>query len=228
MSITVSQDLMCGCGETLSVLIVESLNAERHPELREQVLDRSLHVFECDYCGKRTLVETPFLYFDFERRQLLGVHPVTEIAHARERSEELVEIYCQRLRDEAPALVRERAKDFLVRVCFGYEELREKLVIDDAGLSDLVVEALKCQLIGGDERLQASGLVTLRLDAITAEGDLAFVADWMMPTTIPLRVVASRSAYEAIAATRATLLERIPGLASGPHVSLLRLALPPV
>lgn len=228
MSITVSHDLACDCGEILTVTIVESLNAGRHPELRRQVLDRNLHVFECHYCGLQTLVEEPFIYFDFERCQLLGVHPVSELARARECSEQLVEIYCQRLRDEAPELVRGRAKDFLVRVCFGYEELREKLVADDAGLSDLVVEALKCELVASDARLQAAGVVTLRLDEITPEGDLAFVGDWMVPPPEVLRLVASRAAYDAIAAERATLLERIPGLASGPHVSLLRLAPPPV
>ena len=43
---------------------------------------------------------------------------------------------------------------------------------------------------------------------------------------VALRVNGQRRELELD--TRTTLLERMPGLASGPHVSLLRLALPPV
>lgn len=228
MSITSSHQLRCRCGETQSVQIVESLNAGRHPHLRDEVMERRLHVFECHYCGETTVVEHPFLYFDYDRRQMIGVRPTSDLPHARQHAEDVMEVYCQRLRDDAPAMVRERATQFLVRVVFGYEELREKLVAEDAGLSDLVIEALKCQLIGADPRVQAAGVVTLRLDAMTPDGDLAFIGDWMEPKRAELRIVADRAAYDALAATRATLLERIPGLASGPHVSLLRLALPPV
>jgi hypothetical protein len=228
MSITVPLDLPCRCGETLHVQVVESLNGGRHAHLRKSVFDRSLHVFECHYCGTTTRVEKPFLYFDFDRRQMLGVYPLADLERAQQCAEQVMEIYCERLRDDAPTMVRERAKDFLVRVCFGYEELREKLVIDDAELSDLVVEALKCEMLAIDEGLRAAEVVTLRLDEVTGDGDLVFVGDWMVPPRQVLRVVASRADYEAVAATRATLLERIPGLASGPHVSLLRLALPTV
>ncbi|HUQ06338.1 MAG TPA: CpXC domain-containing protein [Kofleriaceae bacterium] len=227
MSITNTHELTCTCGETLHATVVESLNAVNHPELRQEVMDRTLHVFPCGYCGARTMVEHRFLYFDFERRQILGVYLRDDLARARECAEHVMEVYCQRLRDDAPEAVRDLAKDFLVRVVFGYEELREKLVADDAGLSDLVVEALKCELIAGDERIRAANVVTLRLDEVTAAGDLAFIGDWMVPPTVPLEVTVPRAAYEEVAAGRATLLERIPGLASGPHVSLLRLALPP-
>jgi len=226
MSITVPHDLRCRCGETLHVQLVASLNAGRHPALRQQVLDRQLHIFECHYCGIRTLVEHAFGYIDFERRQLIGVYPLRELERARACAEEVMAIYGQRLRDEAPLMFRARARDFLVRVCFGYEDLREKLVADDAGLSDLVLEALKCELIAGDARLRAAAIVTLRLDAITADGDLAFLGDWMVPPPQVLRIVVARADYDAVAARRATLLDELPGLASGPHVSLLRLAGP--
>jgi hypothetical protein len=69
--------------------------------------------------------------------------------------------------------------------------------------------------------------VTLRLDEVRTNGDLAFIGDWMVPPPLPLTLTVARAAYDEVAAGRATLLERIPGLASGPHVSLLRLAPPP-
>lgn len=227
MSITTNHELQCTCGEIVQAQVVESLNAVNHPELRDEVMDRALHVFACGYCGATQMLEHPFLYVDFDRRQLIGVYRVDDLTRARECAEHVMEVYCQRLRDDAPELVRERAKEFLVRVVFGYEELREKLVADDAGLSDLVLEALKIELIAGDERIRAAGVVTLRLDAVTGAGDLTFIGDWMVPPRVPLEVSVPRAAYDEVAAGRATLLERIPGLASGPHVSLLRLALPP-
>jgi hypothetical protein len=223
MSITGVREVACGCGARLQVEIVESLNGGRHPALRRQVLDRTLHVFACAACGTSVIVEAPVFYFDFDRRQMIGAYPAAERADARVRAEQLYEVFCQRVRDDAPPLVRARAADFLVRVCFGYEELREKLVADDAGLSDLVLEALKCRLFAADERLRASGAATLRLDEVTPEGALVLVGDWLAPPPALLRLTVPRAAYDAVAAERPHLLELHPGLASGPHVSMLRL-----
>jgi hypothetical protein len=124
--------------------------------------------------------------------------------------------------ERAPEGVRRLAESFLVRVCFGYEELREKIVADEAGLGDLVLEALKIEILRGAPGLAALGVATLRLDSV-ADGELVFIPDALgaPPPLPPLRV--PRSDYDVIDARRAELLTLRPGLASGPHCSLLRL-----
>jgi hypothetical protein len=190
------------------------------------VLDRKLHAFNCGACGRQFVIEKEMLYFDFDRRQFIGVFPTTERARERECGERLVKAFETTVRDQAPAFVQDASRDFLVRITFGYEELREKLVIDEAGLSDLVVESVKCDRMASDGSLLDNRVLTLRLDHVTESGDLSFYPEWEDPA-LGLSgfgsIVVERSTYDAVAAHAATLAADPRGLASGPHCSLLRL-----
>jgi hypothetical protein len=57
MSITETFSLDCDCGARVEVLCCLSINAERHPHLREALLDRTLHQFQCGACGAALAVE---------------------------------------------------------------------------------------------------------------------------------------------------------------------------
>jgi hypothetical protein len=50
-------------------------------------------------------------------------------------------------------VLRERVASFRVRLVFGYDELREKVVLADAGLDDIAVECLKLLAIRHDPSL---------------------------------------------------------------------------
>lgn len=82
MSITDKEVLRCPCGQEHAVMIVKSLNAGRHPHLREQVLERTLHRFECPSCQQKLIVDSDFFWFDFHRKQFIGVFP-TKLRNAR-------------------------------------------------------------------------------------------------------------------------------------------------
>nr|MDQ3371061.1 CpXC domain-containing protein [Myxococcota bacterium] len=187
----------------------------------------TLHVFRCELCQGVLVVEKDLMYFDFERRQFFCVYPQRERAHERACSQQVklaFELWMQR---HAPAFIVEISRDFLIRVCFGYEELREKIVIDDAGLSDLVIEALKIELLTADPWFEQAGVVTLRLDTLLPDGTLRFVPEWLpgtAPADVELRVAAvTRAVYEEVDARFDDILVHHPGLAAGAHVSLLRL-----
>lgn len=228
MSITHTDSVECVCKTPVMMPFADSLNAGRHPHLKQALLERTLHAYVCDACGARLVVEKDMMYFDFERRQFFCMYPAQERAREAVCSAQVKQAFQIWMVERAPKLVADSAKDFLVRVCFGYEELREKIVIDDAGLADLVIEAVKIDVLTADPWFEQSGVVTLRLDAVQPDGALRFLPEWLSglapPEGVEPRVATvSRAIYDEVEAKFDEILVRHPGLAKGAHVSLLRL-----
>jgi len=209
---------------------MDSLNAGRHPHLKQSILDRTLHAFMCGVCARRFVIEKDLLFFDFERKQLFCMYPRHDRAREAACSAE-VKRACQRwIGEQAPQFIIADGRDFLVRVCFGYEELREKIVIDDAGIADLVVEALKLDVLNADPWFREANVMTLRLDRVLPTGELRLVPEWLTPPNPAVeRKVAtvSRAIYDAIDARFDDILVVHPELAGGAHVSMLRLTIWP-
>jgi hypothetical protein len=225
VSITRTERLRCSCGTPVEVTVADSLNAGRHPHLKQAVLDRTLHTFQCDACGRQVVLEKDLCYFDFDRRQFFACYPRHERAREAELAAEVKLAHRTWMGEHAPAFIAELGRSFLVRVCFGYEELREKIAIDDSGLADLVIEALKIDVLTADPWFEANQVVTLRFDHVRADGALRFRPEWLAPdATRGDRVVdVSRALYDEIDDQFDQILQRRPGLARDAHVSLLRL-----
>src|SRR5688572_26194888 len=222
MSITRTEAFPCPCGAMLVVELCDSLNAGRHPHLRKAVLDRELHAKRCDACTRTLVIEHRFLYVDLERKQVLGVFSRGERDDPNPCAQQLEETFERWFRRDAPASVQRIAEQCLVRVCFGLEELREKLVADDAGISDYALEALKCVVLGQDPRFRDGLVSTLRLErADAATLDLLTVDFHDRPLGDVVRVPREELDQLPLAAMRAAF----PMLAVGPHVSVLRLGL---
>jgi hypothetical protein len=226
MSITRPERVECRCGTPVTLTVADSLNAGRHPHLKQALLDRRLHVFRCEACGEPLVIEKELLYLDFERRQFFCVYPRQERAREAACSAEVKRAYEAWMLEHAPQFLAEYGKQFLVRVCFGYEELREKIAIDDAGLSDLVVEAVKIDVMTADPWFERAGVITLRLDEVLPDRALRFLPEWLEPPppeVEPKIATVARAVYDEIDARFDDILVRHPGLAAGAHVSLLRL-----
>jgi hypothetical protein len=231
MSLTGPQQVTCKCGVALTITVADTVNAERDPQLRDAVLARSLHTYRCPACNANVYVEATFFYLDLERREFYGVFPEALRGEERACGERVVASFQRALGDGAGATTKALfpAHEFHVRTCFGNEELREKLVIHEAGLLDLPIEVLKSRVLGetilGDKRLPRLAIQTLRLDHIEPDGSLAFAFEQagVPPRPLEVGMVVSRAQYDEIAAVSwQELLAKYP-FASGPHVSLLRL-----
>ena len=225
MSVTHEQDIECGrCGAAISVFLADSLNAGRHPALRERLLAGQLHRFTCGACGHSLVIDKELLYFDYERGHYFYVFPVTRIGDRATCIAEARRAYDLSFGAHAPPSVRALGSSMMVRVCFGLDQLRDKVVADDANLSDLALEELKCRVLAAREELQARqvvGLWLVRADDATLE----LVAQTADGTPGP-RLAIARSFYDEVAAEgHDALVAMRPALVHGPHISMLGLVL---
>jgi hypothetical protein len=225
MSIVHHRELTCRCGAPVKAAVADSVNAVRHPHLREAVLAATLHRYECPVCRGTIAVDKDFLYLDFERRQFFGVYPLAALADADACARAVNGVFEATVVREAPEAIRAVADQFMVRVCFGIDELRDKLVLDEAGLDDVVVEEVKARTLLSDEAFREIGIVALYLVAIAPDGGLVLRASRLEEEPSPLPpVIVERAVYDDAAALgRDEILRQRRGMASGTHVSLLRL-----
>jgi hypothetical protein len=229
MSITETSIITCDCGAHIEALCCVSVNAERHPHLREALVDRTLHQFACGACGATLSVEKRLAYMDLPRRELYSVAPERDRGLERALADDLAGAWGLAFGSQAPVSVAAlfQTERFQVRLCFGLEELREKVIAHEAGLDDLALEALKAELLATHGEWAPLAVRTLRLDHVEADGRLALRLERATepPTVLDVGVLADRARYEALAAMPwRDLLAAYPGIAAGPHVSLLRMA----
>ncbi len=126
MSTCISKEIVCAkCGAKQKLQAWPSATVLQNPELRKKVLDETLFNWTCEKCGYQALVVYPFLYHDTQRRLMIALNPDPD---------------AKRL--EAPPLV-DGLKKRVVRLP---AELKEKILIFEAGLDDAAMELTKLLL----------------------------------------------------------------------------------
>jgi hypothetical protein len=144
------RDIECPhCGAGLTVTVAIGLHITRLPQVRDQILEGEFHRFDCTACRKRIEVRQPLVYTDFERGHWIEVRPDDDIASWQELAPAAAAIFDRAVVHGAPIL-RSHVETFTVRLVFGYAELREKVLLFEAGLDDRAVECLKLLAIRND------------------------------------------------------------------------------
>ena len=161
----------CQCGNTLTVQLADSLNVKRSPATREKILRGELHRVSCPSCNRQMTVEKAFYYSDLNRNAFFKVLPRGERHLWKTASKDV-----EKAADFFPKeIVQPDART--LRVIFGMDELREKLVAQDAGIDDRIVELLKVFLVYEHPVLLRRARLRLVLDRIT-EDTYEFTADY--------------------------------------------------
>jgi hypothetical protein len=153
----------CVCGNNLTVQLADSINVKRSPEARDRILKGELHRVVCPDCNRKVTVEKPFYYTDFTRNTLFKVFPRGERHLWKKASQDL---------DEASSFIPElvaKPKGRSLRVLFGMDELREKLIAQDAKYDDRIVELLKVLLVYEHPVLLRRPRLRLALDRVSDE-----------------------------------------------------------
>lgn len=151
-------------GQRHVATLADCLNVQRTPSWRQRVLDRTLHCITSSGAGGTSLqIEKSFMYLDLARGQALLVHPPRERFRYVGASEQL-----DRMLQVLPKEMRGRAHQ--IRVVFGTEELREKLIALDANLDDRAVELMKAAVVHDHPVLLTRERLRLSLDQVDAQG----------------------------------------------------------
>ena len=140
------------CAASVAARIALGAHVTRAPQIREQVLARTFHQFVCGHCATQLDLAQPFVYTDFDRDQWILVRNVDEERDWRMWEQRLKDDITRAFEHGSP-LVHDISKRLFARVVFGYEALREKLVIWNAGLEDAIVECIKVRALSTDPSL---------------------------------------------------------------------------
>ena len=177
----------CPCGNMLTAQLAESLNVKRSPADREKILRGELHRVSCPSCGRQMTVEKPFYYTDLDRNAFFKVLPRGE--------RHLWKIASKNLKTAANFFPNQISQPDgrTLRVIFGMDELREKLVAQDAGMDDRIVELLKVFLTYEHPVLLRRARLRLVFDRVTNEA-FEFTASYEHHTqrfrlAIPITIV---------------------------------------
>jgi hypothetical protein len=144
VSIYELRSLWCAqCGLERTVKAVDSANPVRHPPFLDEVLDRSFLVSSCLRCGHAERLEGPVLWTDVPCGLVAWMAPAAGRPLWSSMEVEVATGLEVPTREEGPGFVRTWGRRSALRLVFGHEELREKVVAARAGLDDRLVEALK-------------------------------------------------------------------------------------
>lgn len=158
------QYVSCPRGHSQSIRVPTRLEVITGAEARAAFLEGRFGQVTCPACDRPFRVEQQLTWCDFARRHFLLVLPPSTL-----RTWSDAEPHVSTLLDGVLAGhgSSSRAERFLVRLAFGYEQLREKLLLWDAGLDDRLIEVLKLEAFARPELgLGASGRFVLMLERI--------------------------------------------------------------
>ncbi len=126
MSTEISKDIICPqCGESQKYRLYASINAKENPELKRRVLNETLFDWRCNRCNYFAAMAYSFLYTDPEAGYIICVTPAGE---------------------ENVAEPTQEIQSFTKRTVKNLAELKEKILIFDAGYDDVAVELVKSAL----------------------------------------------------------------------------------
>jgi hypothetical protein len=202
MSISLTKVLPCrACGADIEATTFESINPTRHPFLQDQLLERTLLRRSCDHCGAFHQHYDRLIWTDLPGRLCVCILQDDDRPRWPQLENEALAALSVPLRGEGPPAVRLWGDQVQIRLVFGTEELREKVLCRLAGLDDRVIEYLKVTLMDRD---RAAVPV---LDGAEGTADLRFrFLDRDEPVTLP------RAHYHQAAARTAELAAELPGL----------------
>ena len=154
------------CGAQHEVSAYPSINTAQEPDLKARVLDGSLFVWECPYCGHRNLALYQTLYHDPDTRLMVWLLPGDQ---------------------QPPQAVEEAVKEmegYTLRRVREVGELIEKVNVHDAGLDDCVLEMCKWvtrrELSAKNPAAADASLKFLRLEGADNDLVLAFPLEGQM------------------------------------------------
>jgi hypothetical protein len=167
MSIFQTLDVPCPtCGTKVSFDLVHSVNADRRPDLRQAILERSFQREACPSCQLTFRVEPEFTYINLKRGQYFAVWPVSRRADWKALEARSVAAFEKAFGSGASPEARALGSKLAVRMVLGWPALNEKLIAAEAGIDDRSLELAKVGVLRNLDEVPVGGEMELRLVAV--------------------------------------------------------------
>ncbi len=129
-------------GSRQTVFLTKTLNIDRMPEARQEILDGDFQRVTLSTHVGPVQISRPFSYLDAEKNTLILVLPQGRKHQWKEHSLQLKNAYETLCKGDV--LCEQKA---FIRVVYGLNELREKLLLQNYGIDDRKVELTKAGLL---------------------------------------------------------------------------------
>ena len=116
------------CGQQHKVVVYRSINIADNPELKDKVKGGSLFLWECPHCGQVNLAKYETLYHDPAAKLMVWLIPSGEISESQMH---------------AITMHTKAMGGYTLRRVNDMGTLMEKVLINEAGLNDVVLEMCK-------------------------------------------------------------------------------------
>ncbi len=221
MSVIRKESLACpSCQAVLDIEVLESINADRRPDLRQAIVEGRLQVENCSACKAQFRVAPSLNYIDAGRGQWISAQPLDQLGAWPQVEQTALRSFSKAYGAEAPAPARAIGAELVARVSFGWAGLREKIVAGEAGLDDRLLEFLKIAIIQAGASLSAGR--ELRLEAVEGSSLVMIWTDSRTEKQLETLAV-PRSLYDDIAADRGAWAGVESLMGEGPFVDLQKI-----
>jgi len=203
----------CGTRQTMNV--VKSANVARMPDVKRQLLEHEFMRLPCRSCECVLEIERDLLWVDFDQKLMVVCFDPADSGDIAACEADAIEVFRHAAWEHCPPVVRQLGTEISLRVVFGYDELREKVLCWEHGLDDKILEYLKLSMLVAHPEWQGGGFAGLRLVEVRSE-TLVFMR--LVGGPKPLFEVSSEM-MARIAAAPEAFIQWAPQVWSGPYVS---------
>lgn len=179
MSLFRTTEIACPvCATKIEFELVDSVNVDRRPDLREAILGGSFQLIDCPSCKSGFRLDPEFNYLDVGRGQWIAAQPVVGATEWKEHEDGARDLFGLAYGERAEDLAKEVGAMLKPRLTFGWPALREKVLAGGNGLDDIAIEACKATAMRNTADLPFSGDADLRLIDVK---DDKLVFAWVNP-----------------------------------------------
>jgi hypothetical protein len=166
------------CATPVEFELVLSVNADRRPDLRAEIVAGSFQRRPCPSCGTEFRVDPEFTYMDLGHGQYIGVWPIAKRPDWKACGAKTAETFEAALGSGASPEARKLGAKLEPRAVFGFPALAEKIIAKEAGIDDRTLELAKVMALRHGGETPVPGRRELRLVEAGAE---EVVLAWVRP-----------------------------------------------
>jgi hypothetical protein len=213
------------CGKLVKFEAVSSVNADRAPELRDEILAGTFQRQPCSACGVAFRLDPEFTYLDLGRNQWIAVHPFGSLGAWEAQEAHARAAFDRSFGPNVAGFAKKLGAGLKPRVTFGWAALKEKILAAEHGLDDLELELTKMAVLRSSDEAPVTAQTELRL-AEVKENEL--IMTWIVAETgeVAQALAVPRDLYTEIAADRGGWQPLRDELAGKFFVDMQRLMLP--